>query len=85
MVQRKLDILNELRDGQSGPAGTGTVTKIFLTETGTNIFRRDRDEIFFLTGTKNDWSRSCLSELHIIDNTCFRSGTNFYCKYVTVV
>jgi hypothetical protein len=21
---------------------------------------RDRDEIFFLTGTKNDWSRSCL-------------------------
>jgi hypothetical protein len=48
------------RDRQSGPdpAGTGTGTgpgpKVF--------FYRDRDEIFFLTGTgtKNDWSRSCL-------------------------
>jgi hypothetical protein len=66
-----------VRDGQSGPGGTGTKF-IFLTRTGTkfsfspepgpgrNFFShrdRDRDEInFFLaeTGTKNDWSRSCL-------------------------
>jgi hypothetical protein len=60
------------RDGQSGP---GTRTKMFLTGTLTQnlflkgpgpktVFRRDRNryEIFFLTGTgtKNDWSRSCL-------------------------
>jgi hypothetical protein len=55
---------------------TETVTKIFLTGTLTQnlflkepgpkpntFFRRDRDEIFFLTGTKNDWSRSCLVSL----------------------
>ncbi len=44
--------------------------KFFLTRTSTKILseqgrdqnfsHRDRDEIFFLTGTKNGWSRSCL-------------------------
>jgi hypothetical protein len=44
---------------------TGTVTKIFLTGTGTKIcFWRDQNRDLKLlsagTGTKNDWSRSCL-------------------------
>ncbi len=68
--------MSAIRDGQNGPGpdpGTEflflTGTKIFLTGTRTKIFfRRDRDEIFFLTGTgtKNDWSRSCLSVIDSI-------------------
>jgi hypothetical protein len=34
------------------------------------FFHRNRDQIFFLTGTKNDWSRSCLLLLDRICSKC---------------
>jgi hypothetical protein len=96
----------------------GTVTKIFLTETGTKMcFWKDRDRdlklfpagtgtetkiffspgpgrIFFLTGTKNDWSRSCLSLLlfsfwytaHVLTSDFFNT-TSFMtlrCRYPVI-
>jgi hypothetical protein len=53
------------RDGQSGP-GPGTEF-LFFTGTGTKFFSR-RDQNFFLTGTgtKNDWSRSCLGVVAVV-------------------
>jgi hypothetical protein len=65
MDQYKL-LRDDLRDGQSG---SGAFRRDRYQDLKLFFRRdRDRDEIFFLTGTKNDWSRSSLDDLLVIYN-----------------
>jgi hypothetical protein len=63
LTRSSTQIFSEQGRDQNVFFGPGPWSKGFRLGTGTEIcFWRDRDEIFFLTGTgiKNDWSRSCL-------------------------
>ncbi len=59
----------QVRMKEYSKTGMGKVVPVPAGPGPNFVSRRDRDEIFFLTetgtGTKNDWSRSCLSKTYL--------------------